>query len=442
MGNERVTSHPVAIAAAGVELCGEVTLPRAARGLVVFVHGSGSSRKSPRNRRVAAALVEAGLATLLFDLLAEEERGEARLRFDIERLAARLLAVIDWAHAQPATRHLPIGLFGASTGAAAALEAAASRPGVVRCVVSRGGRPDLAPAALAVVGAPTLLVVGGADPEVLALNQEAAGRLPHATIAVVPGASHLFEEEGALEEVARLASAWFIRHLGTASTASAALPRVALPFTDRRAAGALLARGLGHYAGLDGLVVLGLPRGGVPVADEVARALRAPLDVVVVRKLGAPFQRELAMGAIAPDVCVLNREVAAYFDPREIEQALARETLELQRREQLFRAGRPALDVRGRTVLLVDDGLATGATMRAAVAWARRQQAGRVVVAVPVASSAGLELLAAEADEVVCLATPDEFVAVGLHYRDFDPVSEADVARILESSPPRASAHG
>jgi len=185
---------------------------------VVFAHGSGSSRHSPRNRYVAGVLQQAGLATLLIDLLtAAEEQVDlqtAHLRFDIDLLAARLAGAADWLAAQPATADLGLGLFGASTGAAAALVAAAQRPGAVRAIVSRGGRPDLAGAALPQVQAPTLLIVGGADVPVIGMNESAAAqmRAPHRLV-IVPGATHLFEEPGTLEAVARLARDWFTAHL-------------------------------------------------------------------------------------------------------------------------------------------------------------------------------------------------------------------------------------
>ena len=195
-------------------------MPDPADGLVIFAHGSGSGRKSPRNRLVASRLQEAGLATLLLDLLTLEEeavgRQTAHLRFDIPFLARRLLAATDWAHGQSGLGELPIGYFGASTGGAAALIAAAERSELVRAVVSRGGRPDLAGAALHRVGAATLLVVGGADVDVLELNETALARLRcEKELRVVPGASHLFSEPGALEEVAGHAAAWFRRHLGS-----------------------------------------------------------------------------------------------------------------------------------------------------------------------------------------------------------------------------------
>ncbi|KEF41657.1 MAG: hypothetical protein ER33_10310 [Cyanobium sp. CACIAM 14] len=210
--------HEVSVASAGAELAGLLTLPQPAQGLVLFAHGSGSSRFSHRNRSVAAVLVQAGLATLLFDLLtAAEERIDAvdrSLRFDIPLLSRRLVGAIDWAGRHEELATLPIGLFGASTGAAAALAAAAARPEPVAAVVSRGGRPDLAHLALSEVRCPTLLLVGGQDFEVLALNRQAAQQLhaPHA-LRVVPGASHLFEEPGALEQVAHEARDWFLRHL-------------------------------------------------------------------------------------------------------------------------------------------------------------------------------------------------------------------------------------
>ena len=208
---------PTRIPAGVIELDADVSLPPDAVGVVLFAHGSGSSRLSPRNRQVAAALQGAGLGTVLMDLLtAEEEEADSRtghLRFDIGLLAQRLTAAVDWAAGQDWAGRL--GLFGASTGAAAALVAAARRPGEVGAVVSRGGRPDLAGRELESVRAPTLLIVGGNDPVVLQLNREALSRLRvEKALVVVAGATHLFEEPGALDEVSRLAADWFVQHLG------------------------------------------------------------------------------------------------------------------------------------------------------------------------------------------------------------------------------------
>ncbi|MCP9207690.1 dienelactone hydrolase family protein [Streptomyces cucumeris] len=209
-------SETARIAVDDAMLVGDLVVPEHPVGVVAFAHGSGSSRHSPRNRAVAEVLQRADLATLLFDLLTEaEERVDAitaEHRFDIPLLGRRLVGAVDWLAGHPATTGLPVGLFGASTGAAAALTAAAERPDRVRAVVSRGGRPDLAGGVLNRVGAPVLLVVGGDDHEVLALNEQAAAMLaaPH-EVHVVPGATHLFEEPGTLEQAAEAARDWFAR---------------------------------------------------------------------------------------------------------------------------------------------------------------------------------------------------------------------------------------
>lgn len=217
-GRWKGEERPVRVAAGAVMLEGDLSLPQGARGVVLFAHGSGSSRLSPRNRYVAQSLNAGRLATLLVDVLTPTEEAAdlrtARLRFDIPLLSERLIRATDWLVQYPATRGLPVGYFGASTGAAAALIAAVERPGVVGAVVSRGGRPDLAGPALARVRAPTLLVVGGNDHPVIELNQAALAQLrAEKRLVIVPGATHLFEEPGALDEVARLARAWFEHHL-------------------------------------------------------------------------------------------------------------------------------------------------------------------------------------------------------------------------------------
>ena len=214
----KLQSAEVIVQAGQVPLEGTLAFPEKAGGIVVFAHGSGSSRFSSRNRFVAEFLNQGGLATLLFDLLtAEEHRVDEwtrELRFDIDLLTKRLIGAVDWLEARDDVADFPVGLFGASTGAAAALRTAAERPDRVAAVVSRGGRPDLAMPTLPQVRAPTLLIVGGDDEPVIGMNQEAAARLAcEHRVVIVPGATHLFEEPGKLEEVARLAREWFVRHL-------------------------------------------------------------------------------------------------------------------------------------------------------------------------------------------------------------------------------------
>jgi dienelactone hydrolase len=212
----------VSICAGDVRLDGNLATAPGARGLVLFAHGSGSSRHSPRNRFVAVVLQKGNLATLLFDLLSprEEQRDlqTAQLRFDIVFLARRLVCALDWAAGRPETKDLRIGFFGSSTGAAAALVAAAQRVELAGAVVSRGGRPDLADQALAKVAAPTLLIVGGNDTPVIQLNRQAFAQLQCAKeLQIIPGATHLFEEPGTLERAADLARQWFSRHLAGAA---------------------------------------------------------------------------------------------------------------------------------------------------------------------------------------------------------------------------------
>jgi pimeloyl-ACP methyl ester carboxylesterase len=220
-GHMTAQTTPVRIRAGAALIDGDLTIPQRAAGLVVFAHGSGSSRFSRRNRTVAQTLEDGGFATLLLDLLTREEEAvdlrTREYRFDIDRLGHRVVAAIDWAGGEPDISELPIACFGASTGAAAALIAAAGRPDVVRAVISRGGRPDLAGNALPLLHAPTLLIVGGADAVVVDLNRRAMRGMPgHVELEIVPGATHLFEEPGTLEQVSSLALAWCRRYLRTA----------------------------------------------------------------------------------------------------------------------------------------------------------------------------------------------------------------------------------
>jgi predicted phosphoribosyltransferase len=216
------------------------------------------------------------------------------------------------------------------------------------------------------------------------------------------------------------------------------------PFRDRREAGRLLGEKLSAYANRPDVIVLALPRGGVPIGFEVARALNAPLDVFPVRKLGVPGHDELAMGAIAPGgIRVLNDELvrALNVSKPQVDAVVAREQQELTRREQLYRDNRSPLDVRGKTVILVDDGLATGATMVAAIKALRQHQAGRIVVAVPIASPEICDQMRAYVDDIVCAVTPEPFHAVGLWYEDFSQTSDEEVRDLLRQTSEQVTAH-
>jgi len=212
--------------------------------------------------------------------------------------------------------------------------------------------------------------------------------------------------------------------------------RVHLPFTNRMEAGRLLADELASRKIAPPAIVLALPRGGVPLGVAVADRLHLPLDIIVVRKIGVPWQPELAMGAIAGRARVLDESLIRQLavSNADVESIVAREQAEMNRREELYRAGRPPLDLKGKTAILVDDGLAMGTTMLAAIGHARREGAAKIVAAVPVASDQALRRVSAEADELVCLATPEYFYAVGQWYREFDQVTDAEVENLLEIS--------
>lgn len=417
-------------------LPGILRFPDKPLGLVVFVHGSGSSHRSPRNNQVAQSLTESGFATLLFDLLTAAEESDRSNVFDIGLLASRLLEVVDIAGRMTDLAGLPVGLFGASTGGGAALLAASRRPDVIRAVVSRGGRPDLAgPAALRGVQAPTLLIVGGLDHQVIDLNRAAAAQLrcPH-EIAIVPGAGHLFEEPGALAHVVELTDRWFHDHLAGHGTPDREC--VPLPLENRKIAGQLLAERLLKWRS-DDPIVLALPRGGLPVAYEIARKLDADLDLLMVRKMGAPGHEEFAIGAVVdgeePQV-VFNEEAMKVLAPsREyVQRELSRQLVELERRRRAYLGTRRKPRLAGRTVIIVDDGIATGSTITAAVRGARRNNPAHLVLAVPVAPPDVIRKLRPLCDEIEVLATPEPFYAVGQHYSDFSQVKDREVIELLD----------
>lgn len=418
---------------------GLLGVPDDPKGLIVFAHGSGSGRFSPRNNHVARCLEKAGFATLLLDLLTSDEESDRSNVFDISLLASRLLEATDWARHTPSVCALRIGYFGASTGGGAALVAASIAPAYVSAVVSRGGRPDLAGDALRLVEAPTLLLVGSDDEQVLELNRQAMQKM-HCPVelSIVPGATHLFEEPGTLDEVVERSIRWFTAHLDAGTRRE-----VAVPFANRRAAGRLLAKQLLRFKA-DGPLVLALPRGGVPVAYEVAEALDTDLDLLLVRKLGAPHQPELGIGALVdgerPQI-LLNREVLDQLRVPEgyIHNEAHRQLRELERRREEYLGDHAPAAVSGRTVIVVDDGIATGVTVRTALRALRERGPARLILAVPVGSPDRVTSLAGECDEVVCLVTPEPFYAVGNYYDDFSQTTDEEVRQLLKDRSPASA---
>jgi predicted phosphoribosyltransferase len=407
------------------ELRGSLGVPQGPVGLAIFA--------GTIDHCVVEALRSRGLATLVVDLEFREDE-----RYDIELLATRLVAVTDWIVEHGSVAHLPLGYFGAGTGAAAALVAASRRPDHVRVIALSNGRADLAGSALPLVRAPTLLVAPGNHENSLEIDRAAIDQMTTTTqLAIIPGAGAHFEEPGALDEVVQLAAEWFVDHFARVLVEPVSRRGSwGRQFRDRRRAGEQLGHALARYAGEDA-VVFGLPRGGVAVADEIAKALGAPLDVWLVRKIGMPIQPELGMGALAEGAAlVLDPTIVKWSGatPGDVQSIVHRKAEEIRRRAQLYRGAAPALDVHGKTVILVDDGIATGNALRAAIRGARKRGAIRVIVAAPVAAADAVQILKAEADDVVCLATPRHLNAVGAWYQDFRALSQEDVNAILAAA--------
>jgi predicted phosphoribosyltransferase/dienelactone hydrolase len=441
---------------------GDLTIPLGARAVVLFAHGSGSGRHSSRNQFVANVLNNNGIATLLVDLLNQEEKRidkeTKHLRYNIELLAERLAAVTNWLAQQPETRDLKIGYFGSSTGAAAALIAAA-RLGLAKAIVTRGGRPDLASeSVLYQVKAATLFIVGGDDTPLIAMNKGALESLSNAEakeLAIIPGTTHLFEKPGEMEEVAQIAADWFECYLLRAAVKNkfhnkyAKITRAEflsslwnrhafkIKFKDRFAAGEILASVLGKYKNdRDDVTVIGIARGGVVVADAIAEKLDADFDVIVPRKLRSPHSSENAIGAIMHDGSVYldtstlqtqNDISNEYIDMEKLEQKK-----EMEHRLSMYRPFAGEYKIRDRTVILVDDGIATGATMIAAARWIRKQEPKRLIIAAPVAPKQVVKLLKKEVDQIELVRKPSEFKAVEQFYQEFAAVSDDQIVQIAK----------
>jgi putative phosphoribosyl transferase len=458
----------------GRTLEGDLAIPTGAKSVILFAHGSGSSRYSTRNQYVAEVLNKAGFATLLVDLLSSEEK-EAdivgrHLRYNIELLAWRFKEVTKWLLEQPQTKNLEIGYFGSSTGAAAAISAAANfsnSNNIVNALVLRGGRLDLAEEwQLQKIVAPTLLILGGSDDKVVVrTNRTALKGLKNAKdkqLAVIPGAGHLFEEPGKIEEIAKIAAEWFEIHLlytgkkfenkYTQERRSSGLlysifrdkPHIQIKFRGRVAAGEVLAASLRKYKKEEeeedsstSITVIGIPRGGVVVADAVAKKLAIRnFDIVIPRKLRAPNNSENAIGAIMQDGSVYLEDIlveSMNVSNQYLEMEKSQQKKEIDRRMGLYRPGRAKeYKIKGRTVFLVDDGAATGATVIAAAGWIRKHNPRRLIIALPVAPSQVKMALRQQADVLEIIYAPSNFRSVEQFYQNFPVVLDHEIIKLLE----------
>ncbi|NDD03870.1 MAG: hypothetical protein EB078_03095, partial [Proteobacteria bacterium] len=406
---------------------GDLTVPDSCKGLVVFSHGSGSSRFSPRNRQIARGLQKNGWGTLLLDLLTKEEEHQAEKVFDVDLLADRILSTASWLKTEAEVAHLPVALFGASTGAAAALIAAAKGPDDFFWVVSRGGRPDLAASYLPQVTQPTLFIVGSKDDEIVRLNRYALEKLNcEKELALVSGATHLFEEPGKLEEVERLTTDWLESRRESCS----------LPFANRVSAARALSRKM-RGRKLFQPLVLAIPRGGVVTGSIMAHSLSSSLDVIFIRKLRHPQQPELAIGAISEDGESFLNEAGKKI-LRLSEEYILREKMsqleEIRKKKKIVRDFFPPEPISGRSVIVTDDGIATGATIISALKLIKSKRPQELIVAVPVAPEDSLREVRRYCDEIVCLHTPRPFFSIGDFYREFPQVDDRTFMDLLKNS--------
>jgi putative phosphoribosyl transferase len=451
---------------------GDLTIPTGAEAVILFAHGSGSSRHSTRNQYVAEVLNKAGFATLLVDLLSSEEKAAdmagRHLRYNIELLTGRFKEVTKWLLQQPQTKNLEIGYFGSSTGAAAVISAAANfsnSNNTVKALVLRGGRLDLVEEQLSKIIAPTLLIVGGSDDAtVIGMNKTALKELKNAKdreLALIPGAGHLFEEPGKMEEIAKIATEWFETYLLCSgkkfenryaqkkrsswllSSMFRDKPRIQIKFKDRVAAGEMLATLLGKYKKEEKddtatiITVIGIPRGGVVVADTIAKKLSIrDFDIVIPRKLRAPNNSENAIGAIMQDGSVYLENTlleSMNVSNQYLEMEISEQKKEIHRRMGMYRPETAKeYKIKGRTVVLVDDGAATGATIIAAAGWIRKQNPKRLIIAIPVAPSQVKMALRQQADDLEIIYAPSNFTRVAQFYQNFDVVSDQEMIGLLE----------
>lgn len=426
----------VIIAEQDAALSGYLSLPKNPIGIVIFSNSSGESRNAPESDLLAQRLFEGGIGTLLLDLLTDSEGHEKGKIYNIKLLSLRLEAAMDWVSKHKLLRGLPAGLFGADTGSAAAMSAAAQSKHEISALVSRGGRIDMADKFLPYVEAPCLLLVGEKDELGLKANKSMLELLNYARFHVIEGAGHDFSKTEELEEVAAVATRWFKRYFNRKSYQEHSdeyrPEKLKIPFYDRYEAGHFLARSLMKYKNENPLI-LAIPRGAVAMADIIATELDCQMDIVLVKKISAPNNQELTIGSINEfgDV-YLSGNAKAYANEEMINELAQRAQRNLKEyRDKLGSAHEP-ISFDGRTVIIVDDGIATGSTMLSAVITVKEKGAKKVVVAAPVVSSSAQKMLELASDETVFLNIPENFYAVAQFYQNYPQVGDAEVEQIFK----------
>ncbi len=395
--------------------------------VVIFAHGLESGKDSPRNIYIAGGLVEKGICCFLPDFTGHGESEGELSDATVEQFAQDLGASLDCISHIKGIDPVKIGVCGSSMGGIAAL-VRASTDSRIRALALRSAPAEGYYQYASQVRIPALIVQGDADPimgQSLILFEYLAGEKK---LAFIKGADHLYSKEEHIKEARQTIAQWFAEKLGSDD------PKPII-FKDRRDAGARLASRLKDYKDRKGVMVLALPRGGVVTGHEIASYLNCPLDIIIVRKIGFPGQPELAIGAVSETGTVaLNKYIISTYGVQEgyIEGEISHQKAEIERRIDLYRKGKGIPDLKGKTIILVDDGVATGATMKAAISTLKAEGIERLIVALPVAPPDTVEELRQMVDELICLETPYDFMAVGAYYQDFTQVTDEEVVEILE----------
>jgi len=443
-----------------IHIKGSLFIPSNSKAIIIFVHGSGSNRFSTRNNFLSNQFNEHGFATLLIDLLTDKEKeGDAvskHIRFNIELLTQRLVSITRWVLNNQLTKHLLVGYFSSSTGTAAALNASLEL-NEVKAIVSRGGRTDLIEESiLHKIVTPSLFLIGEKDDLVIKFTKRTYTELTGTNskeISIIPKASHFFEEPGKMEEVSRIAIEWFTFHLlenekpfvnnfkikPTKTILSFFNPyfnfklKFQIKFTDRNSAGHILANMLNKYKNKNNIVVVGIPRGGVIIADVIARKLSLQsFNIVLSKRLRNPFNFENTIGSIFQDGSVYLIPESKNFSCEYIQMEINRQRKELEKQISLFRVCDEMYNFKNKTIVLIDDGCYTGSTMMVTSKWLRSHKPYKIIAALPVISKYALHLLSGYVDKIEYIIKPRKFRSVEEYYEDFRQIPESKIIQLLD----------
>lgn len=432
-------------------LKGDLTIPVKSKSIILFVHGSGSDRFSYRNKYVSQFFNKYGISTLLIDLLTQNEKTEDSVtknyRYDVDFLTQRLILVSEWVIKNPLTRDLTIGFFSSSTGSVAALNASL-RNTQIKTIISRGGRLDLIDnSILNAITIPLLLLVGSHDIPIVEINKTAYKKITHNNskkLIVIPGASHFFDEPGKLKEISQISLEWFQSQLlgytqehtnkqkikNGISFILKLKPKFAFQIKDRVTAGIVVSALLSKYKNKDNVSVVGVCKGGVIVANEIAKKLDKDFSIILSRKLRHPYNSEKAIGAIAEDGFLYLSQTAYELSKEYLKKEIYIQREKLRKKVLLYGLQDRQLNLTDKNILLIDDGTDTGSTLFSLVRSLKTINPSKIVVVTPIISKRAYSFLTKEVDKIVFLYCPKNFYSVEDYYIDFRQISDREILNI------------